>query len=236
MTERYRVVVAFEAAADAAAATRQAIELAEQLRAELFGVFVEEVEALRLAALPFATLVDRSGRTSPLRPATVEAGWKSAASRAESNLSRAADRARIPASFGVARGRLLGALRSLSQGRDLILLGETRARRARPGPVVVIARSRDQALGLLPIAEALGGPGPLRVVLPPDGDEPPLSGSGKPVAVQESEPFDAEAIGALLAPSGARLVLIAADAPWLDEGSLPELRRRVGCPLVLVRT
>lgn len=130
MTERYRVVVAFEAAADAAAATRQAIELAEQLRAELFGVFVEEVEALRLAALPFATLVDRSGRTSPLRPATVEAGWKSAASRAESNLSRAADRARIPASFGVARGRLLGALRSLSQGRDLILLGETRAPRA----------------------------------------------------------------------------------------------------------
>ncbi len=234
MTDRYRVVVAFEASSDAAAATREAIQLAELLSAELFGVFVEEIEALRLAALPFAALVEKTGRLAPLRPATVEAAWKSAATRAESGLSNAARRARIPASFGVARGRLLSELLAVSRARDVILLGETRAQTSMPGPVAVVAESRDVARRLLPVAEALGAR-TLRVVLPADGDEPPVSGSGKPIAVRRSEPFDAEALGDVLQRMGARLAIVSADEPWLSDRALGELRRRAGCPIALVR-
>jgi hypothetical protein len=236
MSDRYRVVVAFEASSDAAAATREAVQLAELLSAELFGVFVEEIEALHLAALPFAALIDKTGRRTPLRAATVEAAWKSAASRAESGLSSAARSARIPASFGVARGRLLAELRALSRVRDVILLGEKRAPVPMPGPVVVIARSHDTAMSLLPVAEALGGSRALRVVLPADGDEPPVSESGKSLVVRRSESFDAESLGDLLRTTAARLAIVSADEPWLDDRALGELRRRAGCPVALVRS
>ena len=107
-----------EAALDAAAA------LARQLDAELMGLFVENDNLLRMAALPFAREFALSGAAA--RP--VEAGelvrlLRAQAETVRSALSDAAQRMSVPWSFQVVRGGLPDSVLAVMRAPDLAVFG-----------------------------------------------------------------------------------------------------------------
>jgi hypothetical protein len=105
-----RIVVALGAGTparelDAAAA------LAGRSGAELLGLFIEDLDLIRFAALPFAHEIGAaSAARRGLDVASVERALRALASDAERMLAGAAGRSSVPWSFRVARGTLLDVL------------------------------------------------------------------------------------------------------------------------------
>src|SRR5512143_3116567 len=96
----FRVVVAFDSTSDAVLAEMAAL-LAKRLGAELSGVFVVPLEAESFARLPFASLIEESGRLHPLDAEAVRSLFRVAALRAERELGQSAARDRVASSFRV---------------------------------------------------------------------------------------------------------------------------------------
>jgi len=128
MTRR-RIVVALESGVpdselEAAAA------FARSLDAELLGLFVEDLDLLRFAALPFAHEIGVASATRRrLDPASLERDLRAHAAEAERRLAGAAARERVPSAFRVARGvaqaeLLAAAAESASDVLRLLLLGD----------------------------------------------------------------------------------------------------------------
>lgn len=118
-----RVVVALDHAALAEAALDLAIRLASTLRAELSGLFVEDIDLLRLAGLPIAK---ETGFAVPVprrvEPADVERTLKLQAQEMKGLLEEAAARGRVQWSFRVARGRVWASALAQTRERNLVLL------------------------------------------------------------------------------------------------------------------
>lgn len=146
-----RIWVALDESPRSAAALAAAATLAEELDAELAGLFVEDIDVQYLSGLPFArefSLLTGAGR--PLSERDVERTWRQQATLLQRQLAAAAAHQRLRWSFTVARGRMPAEMRSLAQAFDLIVLGKQRAGRAvafsrtairlaspAPGPVLV---------------------------------------------------------------------------------------------------
>ncbi|MEX2647431.1 MAG: universal stress protein, partial [Alphaproteobacteria bacterium] len=132
-----RILVALDASASSLAALEAAAEMAARLHAELAGLFVEEDDLLRLAALPFARAY--STDAADLARLDVEAmrrALRVQAERARRALEDAAMRHRLPWSFRVAQGAVAAALAEAARECDLLGLGAAsgaRTRRARLG-------------------------------------------------------------------------------------------------------
>jgi len=105
--------------------------LARSLDAELVGLFVEDLDLLRFAALPFAREIGfASAARRRLDPASLERDLRAHAAEAERRLAQVAARAQVPSAFRVARGvahaELLAAA-AAEAARDvlrLLLLGD----------------------------------------------------------------------------------------------------------------
>lgn len=122
-----RILVALDGSAESRAALLAAARLgvATHPGAELSGLFIEDVELLRLAALPFAVEVGLSAATRrPLDPANVERRFRYAAERAREVLREVAAASGLPSSFRVARGRVVPELLAAAQGADLVAAGK----------------------------------------------------------------------------------------------------------------
>jgi nucleotide-binding universal stress UspA family protein len=116
-----RVLIALNAAAYAEHAVNAALAVAQGLRAELAGLFVEDVNLLRLAQLPFALETGVSTAASrPLEIAHMQRALRHQAQTLERLLAAAAKRSQLPWSFAVARGHLVA--EAFAQEADLILL------------------------------------------------------------------------------------------------------------------
>ena len=127
-----RVVVALDASARSREAARAAAALARALEAELAGLFVEDENLLRLAALPFARHQPVSGGPArPLDLGAVEAQLRGLASAARQELERAAASVDVRWTFEVRRGPLPGEALEAARGTDLLLLGVRTAELAR---------------------------------------------------------------------------------------------------------
>jgi hypothetical protein len=97
-----RIIACF--AAGSPASPVAIARLATELRADLLGLFIEDTELLRFAALPFAAEVGFPSATRrALDPAAVERALRAQAAALQSTLSAALDAAAIPWSFRVAR-------------------------------------------------------------------------------------------------------------------------------------
>jgi nucleotide-binding universal stress UspA family protein len=131
-----RILVALDATRASAAALEAAVSLAEHLEAELLGLFVEDVNLLRLAALPFAHEVGfPSARARRLESDDMERTLRAQATLAQQALVTAVHQRRVPWSFRVVRGQVVTELLAASQQADLIAIAMTRtrvSRRARP--------------------------------------------------------------------------------------------------------
>lgn len=149
-----RVLVAFDLSPHSLTALDAAVEVAALFDAELLGVFVEDVELLRLADLGLATQVASfSASVQPLDPERMRLQLRAVAERARRALAASAERARVRWSFRVARGAVPAALLEGVRGGDLISLGRlswSRLGKAGLGRTArtVVAEARASALVL----------------------------------------------------------------------------------------
>jgi hypothetical protein len=126
-----RIVVAFDSTGRAAPAGTISLKLAAELRAELHGLFIEDLELLRAAELPFTRMISISG--SPAVAVTVESMAQTiriAAERIRADLSARAREAKVDWSFDVRRDVFPRALLEAAGSADLLLAGP---RQPRPG-------------------------------------------------------------------------------------------------------
>ncbi|HEU5283260.1 MAG TPA: hypothetical protein VFU53_05580, partial [Burkholderiales bacterium] len=123
-----RVIVAFGGAEPAIALLNAAGDLLRGTQAELAGLFVEDVELLRLAALPFTREIGlASGTARPLDVPDVERAFKRQAEQMRRLLMQTAAALELPWSFQVARGSLLDEVLAAAALADLTIVGERQA-------------------------------------------------------------------------------------------------------------
>jgi nucleotide-binding universal stress UspA family protein len=148
-----RILVALDASPHSQAALEAASELADVLKAELVGIFVEDVNLLRLAGLPFAREVGYpSGTDRPLDSLSMERELRIQAEQARQTLAGVAARRQIRWSFRVVRGQVATELLIAAQEADLLALGRASwasTRRVRLGATARVVVSQAPHLVLL---------------------------------------------------------------------------------------
>jgi hypothetical protein len=101
--------------------------LAAGMRAEIAGLFVEDIDLLNLAALPFAAEFCRfTQRHRPLEGAEIERQLRIQAAGAQRALAAAAKHAGVKWSFRVSRGSMAALLLQAAAEVDLLALGSSR--------------------------------------------------------------------------------------------------------------
>lgn len=119
-----RVLVALDTSPGSRSALSSAARLAQRMRAELAGIFVEDIDLLNWASLPFARETSLASATSrALVGGEIERELRRQAEQAESDLSGLARRLGLSWSFRVARGRVAVELLDAALETDVLALG-----------------------------------------------------------------------------------------------------------------
>lgn len=117
-----RIVVALESGCENLRALEMAAELAARMRAELHGIFIDDIHLLTLAALPFARQTSlHSGATHPIDPGDLEIELRALAGMARRSLEDVAGRLQIPWSFETVRGDLASVV-AATHGTDVLVV------------------------------------------------------------------------------------------------------------------
>jgi nucleotide-binding universal stress UspA family protein len=144
-----RILVALDASAQSLAALEAAAEMAARMEAELAGLFVEDINLLRLAGLPFAHEVGLfSALRRPLDSPAMERMLRTVEEQSRQAIASVAERRRVRWSFRVARGPVAAELLAAALNADLLALGRTSQR---PG--------RTSRLGSTALKVLAGAPG-----------------------------------------------------------------------------
>jgi len=149
-----RVIVALDASRHSEAALEAAARLCAIFNAELCGVFVEDVNVLRAAELPFTLDVGRLTRTSAeLSGFAVRRLFRAQESRARRAFDWTVRQHRLRNDFRVVSGDVASLLLEAAEEADLITLGQSGsvvASRQKLGTVTrtVLARARGPVLVL----------------------------------------------------------------------------------------
>ncbi len=118
-----RVIVALNAPLGNLERMQRSVDIALRLKAEMRGLFIEDINLLRLAALPLAhEIAFGAGGRRPLDTPGMERMLRSQAQAARKKLSAIASRHKIPWSFQVRRGHVTQEVLSSATGGDLLIL------------------------------------------------------------------------------------------------------------------
>lgn len=118
-----RILVALDSSTSAPAGLDVAVDLASRLRAELQGLYVEDDNLFRIAALPFPTQVSlTTGGKQPLEAADLEQQMARLADAARHRMAQAAERGRVPWSFRTVRGRIAHEVAIAAKTVDLVIV------------------------------------------------------------------------------------------------------------------
>jgi len=134
------ILVALDASAHSLAAVEAAADLAAAMKAEMDGLFVEDINLIRLASLPFTLEVRQTASVASLDLEQMERALKAQAAEARRALAAAAQRAHVQWSFRVARGRVAHEVLAAAAAADLVTLGKlgrSRSPQARLGSTVL---------------------------------------------------------------------------------------------------
>jgi nucleotide-binding universal stress UspA family protein len=213
-----RILVGIDASSASLDALAAAASVAARLGSELAGLFVEDEDLLRLAALPIGDIVRMpGGGRERLDRESAEAGLRAIASHAREALERTASVHRVAWSFRVMRGRVVSEVLAAAEGADLVVLGAAGHGRPARG---AIGRTARAAAARAPIPVLLLAPG-ARV------------GDGV-VAVDDGRPEGTRAVAAArrLAPEGRQPAIVCTN----DGGDLALVDRlaRLGPALVIL--
>lgn len=147
-----RILVALDASPHSDAALEAAVKLAALLRAEVIGLFVEDIMLIETAELPLIREVSRFTRVPrQVSRRHIEHQYRAQARRLEERLRLSAERARVTWSFHTARGTVTVEIVGAAAESDLITLGKTGrspAGRKRIGSTVraILQEARGPAL------------------------------------------------------------------------------------------
>jgi nucleotide-binding universal stress UspA family protein len=120
-----RILVALDASRHSLAAMEAAAELAASMKAELQGLFVEDINLLRVAGSCVAREVSYPfGVTARLDPARMERQLRAQAARARKALAAACERREIKWSFRVVRGEVAPEVLAAAGEADMLSLGK----------------------------------------------------------------------------------------------------------------
>lgn len=200
-----RIVVGLDASGASLTAAAAAAEVAGRVRAELHGVFIEDINLLRLAALPFTReLRLPSGSAREISAESLQADMQAQARRARHSLSAAAERSKASFTFEVRRGPVDQELLAATAESDLLVLGVGKASPSWTG---------RGAGSLGSTARAAIDRAEISVLLLPEG----ASGVGSVVVLYDGSPGADRALaaGARLAEAGVEdfTVLALGDTP-----------------------
>lgn len=160
-----RILVALDASPDSSGAMEAGAELAQTLKAELEGLFVEDPDLLALSDHPLARVVDPfTGGVARIEGPLFERRLRAQASRIRALMRQAASRRGIRWSFRVERGGVVEALRRAAGSVDVLTIGRagwnasagkrvggvTRALLAR-GPAALLIRGRGAVARRAPV-------------------------------------------------------------------------------------
>jgi nucleotide-binding universal stress UspA family protein len=119
-----RILVALDTSQHSLAALQAAAELAARLKAELVGLFVEDINLLRLAGLPFAREIRYpSAIVQQLDSPRLEQELKAQGAQARRALAAVAEQAQVAWSFRVVRGHVTAEVLAAALEADLLSLG-----------------------------------------------------------------------------------------------------------------
>lgn len=150
----HRVLVALDASPHSRAALKAAAELAADLHAELLGMFIEDINLLRLAQLPCAREVAyATGGVRAVDSQRLERALRTQAVQLEHMLATVAQGRNVQWSFRVSRGHVAQELLAAAEEGDVLVLGRVGTsivQRARLGSTAqtVIASARHTVVFL----------------------------------------------------------------------------------------
>ena len=137
-----RILVALDASAHSLAALEAAADFAAAVQAEVEGLFVEDINLIRLASLPCSREVRYTASLAALDLEQMERALKAQAAEARRALEAAARRAHVQWSFHVARGHVAQEVLAAAAAADLVTLGKrgrSRSPQARLGSTALRA-------------------------------------------------------------------------------------------------
>jgi len=256
-----RILIALDASTSDIAALETAVALASRMEAELLGLFVEDINLLRFAALPFAREVSFfPARTRRLDSGEMERALRAQASRAEAVLIEAAARQRVRCSFRVVRGEVTTQLLAAAQDIDLVALGMTHRQFRRISSTVreIVNAAQSSVLLLSPVVVVYdGSPASamalsvarylaqmqeniLTVLTTGKTEEQKaevaeqLEGSGLTVRYRSLPDVDIAGVARGARQEAAGTLVLCASLS-LKEGTLEDLLERLDCTVLLVR-
>ena len=120
-----RILVALDASSHSLAALETATWLASRLKAELIGLFVEDIDLLRVAEFPFTRQVGLFSSTfQRLDLLELERQLRAQANQIRQALTAIAERAQVPWRFRVARGSVSSEVLAAGAKADLTIVGK----------------------------------------------------------------------------------------------------------------
>lgn len=237
------------------------IQLASGAKAEVCGLFIEDINILNLAQLPFLREFSFLTATERhLEPEEIERQLRIQALAARRALELAARSAGLPWSFRTVRGSLTAALLEAAMDMDLMLIGaarrnlpygtlrtvaETLRREGAYRPITVVFEGSMSSQRALATAGRLAAASrrPLTVFLVADSEKniPQLREKanerlgGQPARLHPL--IDPDIAGLLQAVRSARtdLLVLGAGEKVLEKSALNVLLKRLSCPALLVR-
>lgn len=119
-----RILLPFDSGATDSADLDAAIRLAARFHAEVVGIFIEDADLMRLAALPFAReTAPLSASTRRLDPADMARALRARAGMLQARLRERAMQASVSWSFRIVQGELLAEQLGEAAASDLLILG-----------------------------------------------------------------------------------------------------------------
>ena len=218
-----RILLALDTATHSLAAFEAATALAARLDAELHALFVEDINLLRLAALPFARETClTSATTRRLQNPDMERALRAEATRAQATLATVATRLNVRWSFQVTRGQMAAQVSEAAVETDLIALTFSGSV---PAGLAHIAATMETVMQ--------GAPCPLLMLPPGAAIRPPfvVIYDGSPASVRalrlagqlaEAEGKGVTVLLVAAEPSKARQLRIEVDAVLAEANVIPQ--------------
>lgn len=251
-----RILVALDSSARGKAALEAAVRLAITTSAELLqGLFVEDEDLLRLAALPFAREVDfTSASPRQLRSANMERALRSAAQKTEQVFVDALQQRNLRWTFRIVRGTVTGASLAAAVDVDLLVIGQQgRCSKIMSGDflprrnlqkhrVVALFDGSPSAFRAIELGSRLAesNSGKLTVLVLPGRETQGaetcrawLKQQGIRADVDQTLAPSGEAITYCVRRCAPGLLLINRDSEFLDDSMISQIVDEFECPLIL---
>ena len=250
-----RIAVTLDAFDFSIGALDQAARLASRMGAQLEGIFIEDLDLLQLAELPFLREVRRSSRSvEAMNPLRMEQEFRVLARRAERLLGEQAARHHVSWSFRIWRGSIDTELLAAVMEVDVLALSRlgsvlARGHAARPGHsvIAVLYGDGEPAARALETAAAMAAAQQARLnILLPGGGETDTADLRQAVASRLGEqaadaqfiPMPDASLPSLLealAGTDSAALILQRDHELLRTPTLRNCLNSLNCPLLVVR-